>query len=147
MRSLWHLLFVGLAALLLGLPGIGSPGGGGDSGVWILPCSRPMAGVTFQDSIIEAPRSTYDVDCVTSGLTLLMPSSMGAPTVAVFELPSFTPLPVTVSGRNVIISKETLIALMSGTGRLLGIIVDASGNGFVLSCCRLESGALHFMVN
>src|SRR5262245_4472540 len=146
MRSLWHLLLVGLAALLLGLPGVGSPGGGGDSGVWILPCSRPMAGVTFQDSVLEA-RSTYDVAAVTNNLTLQMPTSMGAPIVTVCEVPSFTPLPVTVSGRDVIISKDTLIALMNGTGRVQGIIVDAANNGFTLTSCRLESGTLHFMVN
>jgi hypothetical protein len=146
MRSLWHLLLVGLAALLLGLPGIGSPGGGGDSGVWILPCSRPMAGVTFQDSVFEAPRSSYDVTCASTSLTLLLPAGMGPAMPLVFELPNFTPVPVTVSGRNVIISKDTLTALMGGTGRVQGVIVDAFGNGFTLSSFRYESGGMHFMI-
>jgi|SwirhirootsSR2_FD_contig_71_1720779_length_2525_multi_4_in_0_out_0_1 hypothetical protein len=146
MRSLWHLLLAGLAALLLGLPGVGSPGGGGDPGVWILPCSRPMTGVTFPDSILQAPRSSYDVNAVTNGISLLLPSGMGTPLVTLYEMPSCTPVPVTVSGRYLIISKEVLIALNSGTGIVQGVIVDSSSNGFALSSYRFESGGLHFMV-
>lgn len=146
MRHLFLVLLVALASLLGSLAASGSTGGGGDTGVWILPSSQPLAGVlpgmgaqrTPRASLTLAPTLPYNVNMLTS--------CMGAPACALWGMPAAVPLPLWASGSVVTLPVRTL-QLVRDTGiRAEGSIVDSAGNGYILHVIKSADGNLQVLI-
>lgn len=132
MRALLRALLTTLA-ILFGL----SAGGGGDSGVWILPLSSnvgtSMTGAQLRDSRPSSPSK--------GDLVMQVSADMGAMTAILFESGSNLPLAIQVSGNKVIVPSATLQVLLSpsSSGRAGGVVVDVRGRGYVIKLSRKNS--------
>lgn len=135
MRSLLRALLTTLA-LLCGM----SAGGGGDSGVWILPLSSNVstgsAGSQCRASLATKPGK--------GGVVMQVSADMGAMTAALVEVGSNLPLPIQVSGNKVVVPELTLQALLSpaSSGVATGLVLDANGRGYVIKILRSTASDL-----
>lgn len=143
MRFLNRVLLACLAALFCSLPVTSADGGGGgDSGVWILPNSLPVMAQPMGNPFLRAPRAERTMATLNTGMTMVMPPQMGAPISQLFEMPTHQPLPSIISGDRVTLTLATLMAIRDGTGLAEGLIIDLNGNGFILRVSKNANGLI-----
>lgn len=143
MKTLAQRSLLILVALLLGmLPLSGSAmGGGGDTGVWILPRSAFIANLpngpggsgTTSSLVGPAPRAQATRP-LSSSLSMQVSGAMSLPPAAVLVDPvSGVPLPLDVVGGVVTVtSRLAALVATSATNSMSGAIVDARGRGYTL---------------
>lgn len=145
MRHLFLVLLVALASLLGSLAASGSTGGGGDTGVWILPSCRP---VTSQPGMValRTPRASLTLAPTLTSSVGMATSCMGVPGCALWGMPAAVPLPMTVSGSVVTLPVQTL-QLVRDTGiRAEGLIVDGTGNGYLVHVLKTVDGKIQVQI-
>lgn len=117
-----------------------SAGGGGDSGVWILPLSSNVSSGTTGSQC----RASLATKVSKGGVVMQVSSDMGAMTAAMVEVGSNLPLPIQVSGNKVVVPEITLQALLSpsSSGTATGLVLDANGRGYVVKILRTSATEL-----
>lgn len=131
-----------VAALLLGmLPLFGSAfGGGGDTGVWILPRSAFVGnapggsgGQTTSNLVGGTPRAQA-TRALGNPLTMRVSGTISLPPAAVLVDPvSGLALPLDVAGNVVTLSTRVVgLVAASATKSMAGTVVDARGRGYSL---------------
>lgn len=118
--------------------------GGGDGGVWILPQSRILGGPgggSGGHCRMLPPRDWRVVTVGKSDLVLKLPVEMGVSTAQIVECATQVALPAPVVGQAVLITPQTLNAVLvaPGPGEAEGVIVDANQRGFVIVLRRLSA--------
>jgi hypothetical protein len=147
LRACWLLA----AALLFAVAGPGSDGGGGgDSGVWILPRSAPISQLPL--SGMPAQQGARDWRSLTTpkeALVLQLPGEMASAVAALRDVASGAVLPVHTVGGRVVLPLRTLQAMLSAgaSGQSLGVIVDGQGRGFLLVVRRTAADTLRVEVH
>lgn len=136
MRSMLRVLFVALIAMLSIIPAAMSPGGG-DTGVWILPNSRPVMALPIGQPYQSTARASFAMTTVLGGITMVMPPEMGAPTCQLALRPANTIVPTGIVGNRVTIAQQRLIQIRDNGGLAEGLMVDLAGNGFLLRVSSL----------
>lgn len=136
MRSLLRSLLTILALLC----GMSAGGGGGDSGVWILPLSSNVSAT----GIGPLARDSRPAALGKGDVVMQVSSDMGAMTASLSETGSGIALPIRVSGNKVVVPEATLQALLSSSssGVALGVVVDLRGRGYVIKITRTNSAEL-----
>ncbi len=150
MQNLLRGLMLLMAALLLAVAGPGSDGGGGDSGVWILPRSAPISQLPL--SGMPAQQRARDWRSLTApkeALVLQLPGEMASAVAALRDVASGAVLPVHTVGGRVVLPLRTLQAMLSAgaSGQSLGVIVDGQGRGFLLVVRRTAADTLRVEVH
>lgn len=141
-------VLIGLAlGLLLAIPVVGDDalGGGGETGVWILPSSRPVNSIQVNGAqFTQRAVRSFRVVSTPSDLRIQMPADMGAPLVVLHELSTGLPVEALVSGNTVTLTQRgmRLLVNQASSGRALGQIADANGRGFLVTIDRTDSGLL-----
>ncbi|MEQ1630961.1 MAG: hypothetical protein ABL997_01215 [Planctomycetota bacterium] len=145
MRTLLQTLWMVLASLLLALSGRGDSGGGGDSGVWILPLASNVSGLPSVDQEnTGAPRDWRLAVPSLGPLKMQVSADVGQAFAVLYESDTGLQLPIMVSGRCIMIPARTQEALLasSSLGKAMGSIADASGRGYLLRIRRSAAGEL-----
>lgn len=126
-----RLLLKSLLVLILGL-GAALPafedGGGGDTGVWILPrCTN----IGSRTNLINAPLGTRSFGSLSAGVSMSVSEEMLAPTASL-TLANGTVLPLPTRGLTVDVPASVLQSLALTESRAAtGVIVDANGYGYL----------------
>lgn len=124
MRVTPQTLLVVLLGLLAWLPA--DDGGGGDTGVWILPRSRCLSGST----VLVQPISTRSFSTLDRPVSLTVSAEMGSP-MGTLVMPTGAIVPLPVRGLTVDIPASLLQALAAANvTSVRGLIVDQSGRGY-----------------
>lgn len=146
MRHLFLVLLVGLSTMLGSLVAAGSAGGGGDTGVWILPNCRPVAS-TFSGMFAPRLRASLTVSPnVTAGVNMAVSSGMGAPVCSLWAMPGAVPMQLLASGSVVTLPLPSLLAVRDLGIRAEGSMVDAAGNGYLIHVVKISDGSLQIQI-
>jgi hypothetical protein len=136
LKTLARCLLLVLVGLLGAVPMVSAediPGGGGDTGVWILPRSSYLNGSLGANVISTAPSRGTRTTSLDKSFSMRISSEMGSPTAFMTDPLSGLVLPMLVNGRDVTIPASTLQALANASVRLaIGSILDANGRGYYL---------------
>ncbi len=148
MNSSLRVLLTCLAVLFCCLPATSSVGGGGESGIWILPSSDHVDASPLMGSArVLTPRATLDLTSISTGLFMVMPPDMGRPLATVREGSAQQPLPAYTYGNRVFLPMFTLAYVRdSVVGQASGLIVDSTGQGFVLTITRNGTNGLRLQI-
>lgn len=145
MRTLLQTLWMALATLLLALSGRGDSGGGGDSGVWILPLASNVSALPSADLENSGATRDWRLAAPSRGpLKMQVSAAVGQAFALLYEADTGLQLPIVVTGRCVLIPVRTQEALLasSSLGKAVGSIVDANGCGYLLRIRRTAAGEL-----
>lgn len=141
MNASLRTLLLALAAFVFALTGISS-GGGGDGGVWILPCSSHVCSFPTSGAQVQLPpRDWRTLSLPKADLVMQLPSEMGAATAQLIDRRTRIALPVRIVGKTVTIPLATLTFLLaqSASAAADGLFLDANGLGFVISIRRVSA--------
>ncbi len=124
-------------AALLALPGLSTDGGGNASGtgVWILPRPTYVSSISSGcgGSASTTPVSSFAVASLGSDVRLVTSSDLTSFTAAMIDPVSGVAIPLVVSGREVVISKDHLQGLAASGALATDVVVADSGQlGYVL---------------
>lgn len=126
------LVLVGLFAVLP-LFGHDDEGGGGDSGVWILPRSSYLGSGGGPQIISAPPRGIRHHPDLSRDLSLQMSSEMSEPTGVLTDPVTNRPIPLAVDGMHVTVRSATLRSIESaGVTEVYGTVIDSQGRGYIL---------------
>lgn len=120
-----------LVAALLTLPGISSEGGenAGGTGVWILP--RP-AFVCAGAGDVAPTSPPLAISTLTNEVRLVTSTELGSMSATLVDSISGSPLPLPITGRDVVLSRAVLQGLAaSGTTEAHIVVADAQQLGYV----------------
>jgi hypothetical protein len=148
-QAVTRLLLAILAGLMVALPAVGDEtGGGGDSGIWILPRASGVGGPTScgggAGTSLAGPRAALVLPLLRNPVTMQMPTNMGQPMAALYETPGCARLPLVVSGNRVTLPVSTLKYVRDSVSGLAdGWMIDANGCGFLLRVRRAANQEVH----
>lgn len=124
-------------AALLALPGLSTDGGGNASGtgVWILP--RPTYVSSVTSGIVgggsATPVACFAIASLGSDVRLVTSSDLSSFTASMIDPVSGVAIPLVVSGREVVLSKDHLQGLAAAGALTADVVVADSGQlGYVL---------------
>lgn len=146
MRALLQTLLIALASLLLALAGPGAaPGGGGESGVWVLPLASNVACMPLNAAeSMRSPRDWRAVAPSSGPLQMKVSADVSAPAAVLYDSGTQLSLPLVVSGNRVLLPVRTEEALLAPTsaGMATGAIVGANGRGYLIRIRRTSATGL-----
>ena len=148
MTSAMRTLLLAIAALEFALFGSAS-GGGGDGGVWILPRSSHVCGLPASGAqTLTPPRDRRSLSAPKADLVMQLPPEMGVAAAHLVDLSSGASLPVSVAGKTLTIPLRTLqfVLAQTGSGVAQGLVLDASGRGFLVLVRRVSATELRVEV-
>ncbi|MCR9245313.1 MAG: hypothetical protein NXI31_09795 [bacterium] len=125
MKNLLRILAVALAAVWLAAPSVGGEGGenAGGTGVWILPACAPVGS--------PGVRSSFAVNTLASDITMTMSPQIGNAVATAVDPRSGAVLPLSVRGRDVVITAEQLGGFRQAGVTVVDILIsDDSRQGY-----------------